>query len=274
LLGSFGCAGFWDEVTSRDFKLQALFDQPHPMEVLAHSSDGDKRATALRSLREPKQYGGTDAEQDQVVTLLIRAAVSERQALCRLAAIQALGRFKDPRAVQGLIDAYYAVTEQRLDPTALASKRAELVNTFSPEMVTRIQCQALTSLGQTGSPMAVELLTTVAREPQPEGQARQQAIDVRIAAARALARYPQHRTAEALVHVLRTEKDVALRDAAHESLQASTGKKLPPDPKAWERLLRPGGEEAATAGADRPGPHRPASFVPGTKPNPLEPRQE
>ena len=268
LVGPLGCANFWDDVTSRDFKLKELFVKPDPMEVLAHSTDGDKQARALRALREPKQYGGSDAEQDRVVTLLVNTAVGDRRPLCRLAAIQALGRFHDPRAVQGLIDAYYAVTEQRLDPSGItgayvpAGKRTELVSTFSPEMVSRIQCQALMALGQTGNPRAVELLTTVVREPQPEGQGRQQAMEVRLAAVRALAKFQHYQATEALVHVLRTEKDVALRDAAHESLQAATGQKLPPDARAWERLLHPG-SGGAIAGAGPSGPHQTVGFVEG-----------
>jgi hypothetical protein len=39
------------------------------------------------------------------------------------------------------------------------------------------------------------------------------------------------------VKVLETEKDVALRDRAHESLVAVTGKHLPPDAKQWDALL-------------------------------------
>ena len=33
------------------------------------------------------------------------------------------------------------------------------------------------------------------------------------------------------------ERDVALRDCAHNSLQVSTGKDLPPDAKQWEAVL-------------------------------------
>ena len=55
------------------------------------------------------------------------------------------------------------------------------------------------------------------------------------------------RASEALLDVLRREKDVALRDRAAESLQKITGKKLPPDAQAWEAELRgtPNGKPAA-----------------------------
>ncbi len=220
-LGLCGCAGFWDDVTSRDFSFSAFFVKPNPMLVLRDSTDGDKRAKALRALHEPKQYGGTDEEQEVVVKILTTAAATEKQPLCRLAAIQALGHFKDPRAVQGLKDAFFNASA------------------FAPETSTVIRCQALTALGQTGNADAVELLARVVREPPAEGPNvdKQQTLDIRIAAARALGNFSHYQATEALVHVLQTEKDVALRDRAHESLELSTGKKLPPDAKAWEELL-------------------------------------
>ncbi|MCI0455957.1 MAG: HEAT repeat domain-containing protein [Gemmataceae bacterium] len=221
-LGLCGCAGFWDEVTSRDFHVKALFVKPDPLIVLRDSNDGDERARALRALQEPKAHDGTDEEQDAIVQILTTAAVSERQPLCRLAAIQTLGRFQDPRAVQGLVDAFYQASS------------------FSPETTTVLRCQAVTALGKTGNPAAVELLARVVREPPAEGteQEKQQTLDVRIAAARALGNFSQQQSTEALVRVLQTEKDVALRDRAHESLQLVTGKELPPDAKAWEDFLQ------------------------------------
>ena len=216
-----GCAGFWDDVTSRDFSWSAMFTKPNPLLVLRDSSDGDKRANALRALREPKQYGGSDAEQDAIVNILTTAATTEKQPLCRLAAIGALGHFKDPRSVKGLSDAFYNAS------------------VFSPETSTVIRCQALTALGETGNPAAVELLARVVREPPAEGTdlEKQQTLDVRIAAARALGKFSHYQATEALVRVMQNDRDVALRDRAYESLQAATGKKLPPDGKEWEQLL-------------------------------------
>jgi HEAT repeat protein len=216
-----GCAGFWDDVTSRDFSWSGMFTKPNPLLVLRDSSDGDQRAKALAALHEPKQYGGTDADQDVIMNILSTAAATEKQPLCRLAAIESLGRFKDPRAVKGLTEAFYNASA------------------FAPETATVIRCQALTALGETGNPAAVELLARVVREPPAEGTEleRQQTLDVRIAAARALGKFSHYQATEALVRVMQNEKDVALRDRAYESLQAATGKKLPPDGKEWEQLL-------------------------------------
>ena len=220
-----GCANFWDDVTSRDFSWKGMFNKPNPLIVLRDSSDGDQRARALRALQEPKQYGGSDADQDAIVKILTTAAATEKQPLCRLAAIQSLGHFKDPRALKGLTDAFYNA------------------GTFSPETATVIRCQALTAMGETGNPAAVELLARVVREPPAEGTEleKQQTIDVRIAAARALGKFSHYQATEALVRVLQNEKDIALRDRAYESLQAATGKKLPPDGKEWEQLLHQAG---------------------------------
>jgi hypothetical protein len=224
-----GCSGFWDDVTSRDFTVKGMFSKPNPMIVLRDSTDGDKRAKALRALQEPKQYGGSDQEQDAVVRILTTAAVNEKQPLCRLAAIQSLGKFQDPRAVDGLKEAFYNA------------------NKFSPDTSTLLRCQALTALGQTGNPAAIDLLARVVREPPAAGAdfEKQRALDVRIAAARALSKFNEPPALEAMVSVLKNEKDVALRDRVHESLQVATGKKLPADSQEWESVV-----QAAPSGTD------------------------
>src|SRR5262245_2353851 len=234
LLWITGCANFYDELTSRDFSFKAMFQRTDPLIVLRDSTDGDKRAKALRALQEPKQHGGSDQDQDAIVKLLVETATHDKQPLCRLAAIETLGRFKDPRAVQGLTEAFYNATG------------------FMADTATVIRCQALVALGETRNPAAVELLARVVKEPQAEGpeQDRQQALDVRMAAARALSHYNQPQATEALVRVMRTEKDVALRDRAYESLETATGKRLSPDDKGWDSYLQP--QDARQAGAEQP----------------------
>jgi hypothetical protein len=227
-----GCANFWDDVTSRDFQVQSLWEKPNPFVVLRDSNDGDKRARALRALREPAQFGGGPEDQEAVVKILTTAAVHEPP-LCRLAAVESLGHFKDPRAVTALQDAYYAA------------------DAFPPDTATMIRCQALTSLGETRNPAAVELLARVARQPATKGSTldKQQTMDERIAATRALGNFNHYQATEALVQVMKTDKNVALQDLAHASLESATGKKLPPDPKAWDQLLHDGSTPTATAAA-------------------------
>jgi HEAT repeat protein len=217
-----GCTGFWDDVTSKEFSFKGMFVKPDPMVVLRDSQDGDKRARALRALREPKQNGGSDQDQDAVVRILTTAAVSEKQSLCRLAAIQALGGFKDPRAADALKEAFFTASG------------------FAPDTTTLLRCQAISALGRTGNPAAVDLLVRVVREPPADGTEleKQQSLDVRIAAARALGRFNQPQSVQALASVLHTEKDIALRDRAHESLQLVTGRKLPADAKEWDEVVQ------------------------------------
>lgn len=219
-----GCAGLWDDVTSKDFEVQALFFKPDPLKVLEKSNDGDKRARALRDLSEPKQSSGTDAEQDLYIKILTTAANNDAQPLCRLAAIQTLGHYKDPRAVQALLTAFGAAAER-----------------FPPDTATIIQCQALHALGETQSPGAVDLLVRVVREPRPASdvteQEKQQSLDRRTAAARSLGNFKEGPSVEALVYVLQNEKDIALKDSAHDSLVKATGKDLPKDPQAWQDYL-------------------------------------
>lgn len=233
-LGLCGCGGVWDQISRRDIpftaRVHGLFVKEDPLVVLRDSKDGDDRAKALRRLREPRQHGGSEQEQDTVVAILVTSAKSDPQPLCRLAAIEVLGHFQDPRAVQGLIDAYYQAT------------------TFAPDTATVIQCEALTALGKTRHPAAVDLLARVVRAPEPAFDVasleRQQEQDRRIAAARALGHFSHYQAAEALVYVLKTNSDVALRQRAHESLVQATGKKLPPEANAWENFLAQQGSDA------------------------------
>ncbi|HEV3116238.1 MAG TPA: HEAT repeat domain-containing protein [Gemmataceae bacterium] len=234
-----GCASFWDDVTSREFSFHEYFNKPNPLLVLHDSTDGDRRARALRALQEPKQHGGTDQDQEAVLKILTTAASSENQPLCRLAAIQSLGHFKDPRAVEGLTAAFFNA------------------GAFLPETATMIRAQAVTALGETRNPVAVDMLVRVVKEPPAEGPDadKQLTLDVRIAAARALGNYSQYQATEALLHVLQGEKDVALRDCAHKSLQLATGKDLPPDAKQWEAFLRQANTPNLAANPPKPPKH-------------------
>jgi HEAT repeat protein len=222
-LVSSGCADFWDEVTARDFNFKAYFSaKPDPLIVLRDSNDGNRRAKALAALQEPIQHGGSVEEQNAVVKILIAAATQDRQPWCRQKAIATLAGFKDPRAVDGLRDAYYSA------------------GSFAPDIATRLRCEALEALGTVGNLAAVDFLVKVLREPPVEGaeQDKQQMTDERISAARALGHFNHYQGTSALVDVLRSEQDIALRDTARASLVAATGKDLPADARDWDNLLR------------------------------------
>jgi HEAT repeat protein len=219
-----GCASFWDDVTSRDYDIRSHFVKEDPLVVLRDSKDGNKRARAYRALKEPKTHGGSDRDQDFLIELLTAAARTEPQFYPRLMAIQKLGEFKDPRAVAALVGGYYEA-------------RAFLPDKAKENM---IHCQVLTALGKVGHPSGLELLVTVLRQGPVEGPQldRQMALDERIAAARALANFPGYQATEALAQVMKREKDVALREAAHEAIVTCTGQKLPRDYQAWDELLQ------------------------------------
>jgi hypothetical protein len=226
-----GCVT-WDDMTARDFQMKDLWTAPpDPLVVLRDSKDGDKRAKAFRALQEPKLHGGTDREQDDILAILAVAATRESRYYVRLEAMRKLGEFKDPRAVPPLIEAYYQADTLlgKGDPSA-----RQLVSTF--------RCEVLRGLGNNGSPAAVDLLVKVLKQPSPDSHKEAVELvrmvnDERIAAARALRSYPQYSSTDALLLVLKNDRDPALRDCANESLQVCTGKKLPADYATWDEFL-------------------------------------
>jgi hypothetical protein len=224
LLGANGCATFWDEAFSRERDLQGYFRPPDPLLVIRDSTDGERRGKAMASLQEPLRNGGTQKDQDVYLEILTTAARTDRDPFCRLGAIQGLSHFKDPKAAQALIEVY----EQGNPP-------------FTAEFNTMIRQQALRGVEKTGDPEKGLFFVRVARMPGPAGDApsadRQATQDEKLIAIRALAEYKQPECLETLVYLLEREKDAALRDRAHQSLQLASGKQLPPDAEIWRASL-------------------------------------
>jgi hypothetical protein len=235
-----GCVGLWDDVSARGWRPKDLFYSPDPVEVLSEKTDdNDKRAKALRALTEPRQRGGPEEEQKWALALLEQTATQDLNVICRLAAIEALGRFKDDRAVKALEEAYF-----------------KAVN-FSPDMNTVISQKAIAALGDTGNPAAIGLLVRVAREPEADKKAtteeRRQLSDIRLTALRSLGKFRQPEAADALVQVMHQSREVALRDRAYDSLKVVTGKRYSADSSEWNQY--------ALGGPARPGsPRDPVAF--------------
>jgi HEAT repeat protein len=208
--GLAGCASFWDDVTSREFSFTGVFNPPDPMTVLLTSNDGDARANAFQRLSEPRTHGGGQMEQDEVITVLTKAANSEPQPLCRMAAIRTLGKFQDPRAVPALISSF------------------EGADQLTPELAFMVRAQALTALGDTKQPAAATFVAEVARRPirtDVSERERSESRDVRLAAVRSLKNFPGSDAATAAAQALASnEKDIAVRDRAKETYLALTGK--------------------------------------------------
>jgi hypothetical protein len=222
--GLMGCANTWDDMTSRDFHVRMLFTSTDPMVVLRDSTDGDARAKALLALREPRESGGTDAEQSAVLEILTRSAVNDARPLCRLAAAQTLGRFKDPKAAQILVSCYDAAA------------------TLTGESAVAVQTTALTSLGQTKQPQASAFLVSIAsKKPNPDQTDRDMMVqrDLRLAAVRALTAYNgSTEIATAMARIVQEEREPALRDRARETYVKITGKE--PESGATPPLPAPG----------------------------------
>jgi hypothetical protein len=201
--------------------MKAYFFPPDPMQVLQKSTDGARRAKALLDLKEPLTHGGTQEQEESYLKLLTRSALDDGDPQVRLGAIRALGKCKSPRVVHILEDAF----QQNLP--------------FTADVNSIIRQQALTCLEATGQPEARHWLIRVVRGPQGDGSytEKQQVIDERLTALRGLSRFKQSDSTDTLVWVLDTEKDVALRDRACQSLRTITGKRLPPDAKVWKEFL-------------------------------------
>ena len=231
LASSAGCATFWDEALSneRDWAYITGIGKPSPLVVIRDNADGAKNADGLRraqafsQLREPLQTGGNAQDQQVYLDILAAAARTDTEPLCRLSAIRALGKFKDPRAARILEDVY----QQPKLP-------------FTQENNSLIRKEALVALEQSHDLDSRRLLIQVARQPGPSPTAdlgdRQQTQDEKIVAIRALRHYKkQEDCIETLKYVLKTEKDIALRDRALQSLEETTGKRWPAALEAWQR---------------------------------------
>lgn len=237
-----GCSGLIDRVSSRDFRMRDLFVDPDPVAVLRQSTDGDARAKAMRNLDEPAKNGGTAELQTEMIGILAQSATGDPRPLCRLAAIDALGRFDDARTGPHLLNAYQQASR------------------FSTDIANPIRCEAMTALGKKNTPEALALLTQVATtqrvNPQPDikragfegeeelakllGQSdpdMQAARDTRLAAIRALGASKNPKAVGVLVPLM-DDKDVSVRDRAHEGLRMLTGKSdVKPDREAWQRAV-------------------------------------
>jgi len=274
--GLTGCAGTYDLVTSQRFKerpFHTLFTREDPMQVLEKVQEGDDRVRAMQVIEEPREHGGSAADQDRLIAILQASATTDPRPLCRLAAVGALSRFKDPRVGPILITAYQNApydtppanaSPDNVAPAASLSGLKAAVSHFTPDTVTRLQCQSLESLSHHRSPEAVKLLIQVATtptEPKPKpasgveaaggllalqasvGTGDSDRLDVRLSAIRSLGGYVNDPGAiQALVGILKEDKDVAVRGRAHESLVKITGKDLPPDGQAWAQWMERGGK--------------------------------
>ncbi len=252
LTGSLGCAGTWDKLSSRRFRqdpLGTIYDQRDPLSVMQTSPEGDDRAAAMRKLKEPISQGRSEQDQEEALRLLTDAAINDSSPVVRVAAIEALGKFKDPRAVRSLLAAYYqssgvptAPSENGLQTAAARTPdRTSLTGPvgFAPDVASVIRGRAIESLAQSGHPDALPILVEVAMGTEKTGTTDR---ETRLAAVRGLKQMRSQESVQALTKVLAMEKthDPAMADRAHEGLVALTGQNLPNDPQQWDLVVRNG----------------------------------
>lgn len=265
--GLAGCASSWDTMTSKSFKEKPFHHmfgkKDDPLTVLRVNQDGggDVRAKAMRQLKEPLKSGGSQEDQDEVVDhILGPAATSDPSPVIRAAAIDALGRFDDPRVPKLLIAAYHQATGRSAAPALAPAPEPGLTLTgggrkpgepdrlglagpsgFPADVVTMLRTRSLTGLARAGSPDAVQFVGGVATGAEDDADR-----DVRLAAVRALGGVRRKESVVALAKVLSAEKsrDIGLASRAHEGLVSLTGKSLPAEPEKWDEVVQAGAEVA------------------------------
>src|SRR5262249_55413937 len=120
-LGFAGCVGTWDTITSRRFRdhpfltMQHMVQPEDPVLVLRSDPprDPDERAEAMRRLQEPIRNKWAQEEQDAIIDILARAAISDPSPVMRMEAVGALGGFEDPRATGILMTAFQTAHGRR-----------------------------------------------------------------------------------------------------------------------------------------------------------------
>ena len=263
-----GCASTWDTVTSRRFRdkpFEVMFTREDPMTVLRSNPDGEARARAMLALKEPAANGQGEAVQDEALQLLHTAATTDKSPWVRIAAIEALGKFEDPRAVQSLMQAFHTApgttisqqgggatgqdVEQAMfsragrmgSPSILAGPQG-----FPDDQVMNIRGRCLESLAKGKHPEAVQFLAEVAQgRGQLVNENEDASMFVRQRAVAGLGQIRNKDSVRALNDVLASEhnKDVTLTNLAHAGLVSLTGRNLPADPEQWSGVVQAGNFE-------------------------------
>ncbi|OWK36510.1 HEAT repeat domain-containing protein [Fimbriiglobus ruber] len=267
--GVTGCASTWDTITSKSFR-ESLKDKPYgtmfgkppdPLETLRNSPEGEARAKAMKLIKEPAAEKHSAEEQDEVMQILTSAATTDPSPWVRIAAIDALGRFHDPRAADVLKQAYFnapgrlpgnlAKPEAEKSPIVQAGAREPGLlgdrlglggpQGFTADQVATVRGRAIDSMAKTGGPKSLEFLAGIAigkdhfmnDDVNTQEFVRQRAVDG----------ISQMRTKEAVVVLAKVlaaekDKDITLTAKAHEGLVQLTGKNLPADPEKWNGVVQ------------------------------------
>jgi HEAT repeat protein len=222
-----------------------------PAYVLRNKADGNLRAIAMRRLKEPAREGRPQEEQDEMIAILEKAATTDPSPIVRTSAIQALGRFQDPRAVNILINAYHqadgAQVAARNDQGEIQASAIDPLGIgvpigFPSNFRSAIRSASVEALGKHKTPESVVFLGRVASGEANRAEELPDLRDVRAQAVRSLTGMHDQNAVVALAKVLQSEarKDLVLARRTHEGLVQLTGKNLPPDPEQWQQVVQAG----------------------------------
>ncbi|MCG3180061.1 MAG: hypothetical protein BIFFINMI_02415 [Phycisphaerae bacterium] len=191
------------------------------IEQAVGSDNPDTRREAVNWLGEPARV-----DQQSVVKLLGVVLASDQDPTVRSAAARALGRSMRPEASEPLV----AALEDKDRYVRLESTNA--------------------LIGRKSDNVKRALMVRLARD---------EFVQVRVAAARGLGDYPERRVLESLIASLR-DPDFAVQYESERSLNALTGFAFEYDPDAWSRWLNglgPDGDPFAQAGRIPPSLQKP-----------------
>ena len=268
--GLTGCASTWETVSSKRFRekpWESTFGNDDPMHVLRTSPDGEERAAAMRRLKEPLAAGKSQAEQDEAYQILAEAATADPSPWVRMAAIDALGKFRDPRAVETLALAFHqapgrptgmqpATSFQSAGGRSPTSPLADRLGLHGPQgfpadQTATIRGRALDALAATGQVEAIDFLARIAEGQELANEDPTIQTFVRQRAVAGLGKVRQKEAVSALTRVLEAEqgKDITLTNLAHGGLVELTGKNLPADPGRWNEVVQTGFEIAPESNA-------------------------
>ena len=260
--GLSGCASTWDTLSNRQYQrdfldnpIRATFVSDDPMTVLRTNPDGFARAKAMRKLVEPASDGHAD-EQAEALQYLSEAATADTSPVVRAAAIEALGKFQDPKALNILQAAYAQATGTRVelkptrgnDPGApgLLTDRSALFGPsgFPPEVVSLLKTRSLEAMAKTGRPEAYAFLADVAGKQDDPKTSTTVDRDVRLAAVKSLGKIRTKESATLLAQVMIAEsnRDTAIANRAHEGLVELTGYHYPMGSTEWNGVIQAGFE--------------------------------
>jgi hypothetical protein len=265
VVGVGGCASTWDDVTSRRVrdKPASLFKSDDPLHVLRSNPDGSERAKAMAKLKEPLAAGRPEAEQEEVLQLLADAATADPSPWVRMSAVNALGRFRDPRTTDLLVAAYHqadgrpaTAREMPIQLTAARGGEPAVLNDrlglhgpqgFHADQAGTIRGLALDNLARRDDPKVVDFLARVAAGE--EAAVNEDPVVKEFVRQRAVASLGKVRTKEAVVALAKVlaadgGKDVTITHLAHGGLVGLTGLKHPPDPATWNEVVQTGFEIA------------------------------